>query len=129
MRTFIYYNRTMKLFLNFLLLTLLTTSFSEEHSFNGTVYFDSSSSHYSIKLGVVDCENGISCGSFQDTLNKTGWGVLDVRVDSKKSPQVESSPPKKNKKKRRSLLRRHPIKKECTLPVTSKGTFHPMKST
>eukprot|EP01084_Bolivina_argentea_P135746 239147_1 len=58
---------------------------SAEHSMNGTVYFDSQTNKYSIKLDVIDCVNGIVCGYFNDSLNKTGWGVLEIKSDYKLS--------------------------------------------
>lgn len=50
---------------------------------NGTVYFDEVTKTYSVKLGVIDCVNGITCGYFEDTLNKTGWGVLEIKSNYK----------------------------------------------
>ena len=59
----------------------------DEHSMNGTVYFNEQNKTYSVKLGVIDCVNGIVCGYFNDSLNKTGWSVLEIKSDYKLSSQ------------------------------------------
>ena len=55
------------------------------NSMNGTIYYDSSTSTYSIKLGEIDCMNGVACGYFNDTLNITGWGILEVKTTKQSS--------------------------------------------
>ena len=50
---------------------LILITLSDEHSMNGTVYFDETDKTYSVKLGIVDCQNGIVCGYFNDSLNHT----------------------------------------------------------
>merc|ERR1719334_1928722 len=59
----------------------------KEHSMNGTVYFDAATDKYSIKLGVVDCASGVACGRFNDSLNITGWGNLEIRTSRQSSAQ------------------------------------------
>jgi len=55
---------------------------------NGTVYYNTTSHGYTVKLGVIDCVNGIACGYFDDTLNITGWGVLEVKTDATNGPKT-----------------------------------------
>lgn len=44
----------------------------------GTVYFNSTTKTYSYTAGVMDKVNGAAYGSFDERLNETGWGVLNV---------------------------------------------------
>ncbi|ETO09376.1 phospholipase B domain containing 1 [Reticulomyxa filosa] len=59
---------------------LLVLTWGEEHSFNGTVYYNATSNTYKVKLGVIDCTNGVACGYFDDALNRTGMGVLEIQT-------------------------------------------------
>ena len=59
----------------------------EPHSMNGTVYYDSQNNKFDIKLNVIDCTNGVSCGLFNDTLNITGWGNLEIKTTKKSSAE------------------------------------------
>jgi len=79
----------MAFLLSFVLICLFAhLAFSQEHSFNGTVYYDTTSKQYSVTLGVIDCVNGIACGYFNDTLNVTGWGVLEIKTDATNGPKT-----------------------------------------
>jgi len=71
-----------------ILLFCISLVLSEQHSFNGTVYFDSKTQQYSVRLGIMDCVNGIACGYFNDSMNITGWGVLEIKTDATSGPKV-----------------------------------------
>ena len=55
------------------------------------MYYDSNTDEYSIQLGKIDCTNGIACGYFDDTLNSTGWGVLEIKIDYSSSKSKTSA--------------------------------------
>lgn len=46
----------------------------------GTVYFDGTSGKFSFKPGVMD-KNGVAYGYYNNTLNATGWGVLEIKAN------------------------------------------------
>ena len=50
-----------------------TNAFALKQARSVTVYYSSSTSTYTIKQNVIDKENGIAYGSFQDDLKETGW--------------------------------------------------------
>ena len=54
---------------------------------NVTVFF--SNNQYQIIPDKIDCDDttltAIACGYFQDTLNVTGWGILEIKTVNKQS--------------------------------------------
>jgi hypothetical protein len=48
----------------------------------GTVYYENE--HFVLKLGEID-KKGAAYGSFEQTVNETGWGVLNVVVNAEES--------------------------------------------
>ena len=46
-----------------------------------TVYYSATSNKYAIKQNIIDKENGIAYGTFENTLQKTGWGILNVETN------------------------------------------------
>ncbi|XP_038047254.1 phospholipase B-like 1 [Patiria miniata] len=47
---------------------------------NGTAYYDYEHNQYYVKCGQLDKGDGsLAYGTFNDTTNTTGWGVLDVK--------------------------------------------------
>jgi len=48
----------------------------------GTVYIDSLSGAASCKLGLMDKQNGTAYGFYNNTLNVTGWGILELHAHS-----------------------------------------------
>ena len=77
----------MSLFFKLLYCFFVTLSFGEEHSMNGSVYYNESSQEYSIITGIIDCVKGVACGYFNDSMNETGWGVLEIQVSASKGPR------------------------------------------
>lgn len=43
---------------------------------NGSVYY--TAGKYHIEFGVLDIDNGVAYGIYEDTLQTTGWGKLDI---------------------------------------------------
>eukprot|EP01084_Bolivina_argentea_P312367 540789_1 len=72
-------------FLVMLIALVLSQINGEQHSMNGTVYYNSKLNEYNLTLNVIDCVNGACCGYFSDTLNVTGWGILEVKTGSNKN--------------------------------------------
>eukprot|EP01084_Bolivina_argentea_P135749 239153_1 len=56
---------------------------------NGTVYYNTSTKNYTIKLNTIDCSNGIACGYFNDSLNETGWSTLEIKTNNKNKQQTD----------------------------------------
>ena len=52
---------------------------------NGTVYYNPLTKNYTIKLNIIDCTNGIACGYFNDSLNMTGWHVLEIKTNNQQN--------------------------------------------
>ena len=46
----------------------------------GTVYIDPETGAASFQRGVVDREHGTAYGYFDNTLNSTGFGVLEIQT-------------------------------------------------
>lgn len=47
---------------------------------NGTVYY--TDGKYHIEFGVLDKENGVAYGTYDDALIATGWGELNIASGS-----------------------------------------------
>lgn len=47
---------------------------------NATVFYSPWSGSFSLSVGVLDKEKGVAWATFEDTLNVTGWGVLNVET-------------------------------------------------
>ena len=58
---------------------------------NGTVFF--SNNQYQIIPDEIDCDGvtAIACGYFQDSLNVTGWSILEIQTVNKQSNTVNVS--------------------------------------
>ena len=48
------------------------------HYTKGTVYIDAKTGELSYKPDVMDRVNGVAYGYFNNTLNETGWTVLEI---------------------------------------------------
>ena len=46
----------------------------------GTVYVDSETGEVSYRPGVIDRVRGTAYGYYNNTLNETGWGVLEIQT-------------------------------------------------
>ena len=46
----------------------------------GTVYIDAETGEVTYKPGVMDTLNGTAYGYYNNTLNETGWSVLEIRT-------------------------------------------------
>ena len=46
----------------------------------GTVYIDAETGEVSYKPGVMDRVNGMAYGYYNNTLNDTGWSVLEIQT-------------------------------------------------
>lgn len=46
----------------------------------GTVYYDGTSGKFSFKLGIMD-KKGVAYGNYNNTLNATGWGILEIKAE------------------------------------------------
>ena len=46
-----------------------------------TVYVDSETGEVSYKLGVMDQVHGTAYGYYNNTLNVTGWSVLEIQTN------------------------------------------------
>lgn len=44
------------------------------------MYFDGTSGKFSFKPGAMD-KNGVAYGYYNNTLNATGWGILEIKAD------------------------------------------------
>lgn len=66
----------MSLFVLLLLVHLINGEY-----LNGTIYYNPSSNNYSVKLNILD-DNGIAYGFFNDSLNKTGWSILEIQTNN-----------------------------------------------
>ena len=64
------------LFLQIYALNSLSIS-AETFSRNATVYYDSTG-RYKIKFGVTDRKNGVAFAVYEDRMNVTGWGELNI---------------------------------------------------
>jgi len=47
---------------------------------NGTVYVDAETGEVSYKPGVMDQAHGTAYGYYNNTLNETGWAVLEIQT-------------------------------------------------
>jgi len=50
------------------------------HCAKGTVYIDAETGEVSYKPGVMDQVHGTAYGYYNNTLNETGWAVLEIRT-------------------------------------------------
>jgi len=48
----------------------------------GTVYLDSGTGNLSYVLGVYDPVNGTAYGYYQNSVNVTGWSVLEIETNA-----------------------------------------------
>jgi len=48
------------------------------HYTKGTVYIDAETGEVSYKAGVMDRVKGMAYGYYNNTLNETGWAVLEI---------------------------------------------------
>ena len=46
----------------------------------GTVYIDAETGEVSYKPGVMDRVNGTAYGYYNNTLNETGWALLEIQT-------------------------------------------------
>ena len=46
----------------------------------GTVYVDAETDEVTYKAGVMDRVNGTAWGYYNNTLNETGWSVLEIQT-------------------------------------------------
>ena len=46
----------------------------------GTVYIDAETGEVSYKAGVLDRARGTAYGYYNNTLNETGWAVLEIET-------------------------------------------------
>jgi len=46
----------------------------------GTVYVDAETGEVSYKPGVIDQADGTAYGYYNNTLNETGWAVLEIQT-------------------------------------------------
>jgi len=49
----------------------------------GTVYYNKADKTFSYKLGVIDKEGGVAYGYYNNTLNQTGWSVMEITAGCK----------------------------------------------
>jgi len=47
----------------------------------GTVYIDAQTGAVTYNLGLYDPTNGMACGYYQNSLNWTGWSVLEINTN------------------------------------------------
>jgi len=45
-----------------------------------TVYIDPETGELSYKVGVIDSAHGSAYGYYNNTLNETGWGLLEIQT-------------------------------------------------
>lgn len=57
--------------------TLWCSCYSGQY-IEATVYIDPATRAVSVKLGTMDKINGTAYGFYNNTLNQTGWGILEV---------------------------------------------------
>ncbi|KXJ12240.1 Phospholipase B [Exaiptasia diaphana] len=57
-----------------------------QSSMDATVYINQLSGAYSIKFGVIDKENGVAYGTYDDKIIKNGWGELNIVAGSGQKP-------------------------------------------
>lgn len=69
-----------KAFVSFLLLFARISFSKGDYSMNGTVYY--TDGKYHIEFGVLDKENGVAYGTYDDALITTGWGELNIASGS-----------------------------------------------
>jgi len=50
-----------------------------------TVYYNKANGTFTYKLGVMD-KQGVAYGYYNNTLNATGWGILEVKAECTKDP-------------------------------------------
>ncbi|KAL9959898.1 hypothetical protein ACROYT_G033271 [Oculina patagonica] len=67
----------------FLLFILRLSCSKADYTMNGTVYY--TDGKYHIEFGVLDKDNGVAYGTYEDTINTTGWGELNVISGTGKS--------------------------------------------
>eukprot|EP01083_Nonionella_stella_P025855 71187_1 len=67
-------------FLRCILLFLITPSLCERFDRNGTVYYNQNV--YQISANQIACHdaNAIACGYFNNSLNETGWNILEIKT-------------------------------------------------
>jgi len=58
----------------------ITCLLSDEYQ-EGTVYVDPVSGAATFKAGVIDKHNGTAYGYYNNTLTKTGWGILELSAE------------------------------------------------
>eukprot|EP01135_Chromosphaera_perkinsii_P010365 Nk52_evm37s2118 gene=Nk52_evmTU37s2118 len=63
-------------------------SYSDLFSYRST-NGDEYAKRYEIEYGVIDKENGVAFGSFDDTLPKIGWGVLNIVTNQKYADEMQ----------------------------------------
>jgi len=54
----------------------------------GTVYYNANTNDFTLKLGVVDI-NGAAFGFYNDTIDSTGWGILQIETSSSYQDNVQ----------------------------------------
>jgi len=47
---------------------------------DATVYIDGQTGAVSYKTGIIDALNGTAYGYYQNSLNETGWSVLEIQT-------------------------------------------------
>lgn len=50
-----------------------------------TVYYNKANGTFTYKLGVMD-KRGVAYGYYNNTLNTTGWGILEVKAECTTDP-------------------------------------------
>lgn len=70
----------LRAFASFLLFFSRISHGKGDYSRNGTVYYRNGKYH--IEFGVLDKENGVAYGTYDDALNTTGWGELNIASGS-----------------------------------------------
>eukprot|EP01006_Ploeotia_vitrea_P023303 TRINITY_DN55741_c0_g1_i1.p1 TRINITY_DN55741_c0_g1~~TRINITY_DN55741_c0_g1_i1.p1 ORF type:complete len:564 (+),score=254.80 TRINITY_DN55741_c0_g1_i1:37-1728(+) len=65
------------------------TSSTSGQTLRGSVFLAQDGS-FLFKAGVVDCDKGVACGQFADTLEQVGWGVLDVKTAGSASKATDA---------------------------------------
>lgn len=70
----------LRAFASFLLFFARISHGKGDYSVNGTVYY--TDGKYHIEFGLLDKENGVAYGTYDDALNTTGWGELNIASGS-----------------------------------------------
>eukprot|EP01083_Nonionella_stella_P166485 556732_1 len=64
-------------------IVLITPSLCERFDRNGTVYYDPNGLNgFQISANEIACSNAnaIACGYFNNSLNETGWNILEIKT-------------------------------------------------